>query len=118
VFENGVLKKIFRPQRDEVMEDSRRLHKKELYDLYFSPNIMSIGRSGSVARIGRREVHTWFWWGNLRETDHLENLGIDGSIILMWIFKKWNGGMDWIDLAQDRERWQVVVNSVINLRVL
>jgi hypothetical protein len=37
---------------------------------------------------GRREVHTGFWWGDLREKDHLENLGVDGRIILKWIFKK------------------------------
>jgi hypothetical protein len=37
---------------------------------------------------------------------------------LMWNFRKWNGGMDWIDLAQDRDRWQAVVNSAMNRRVL
>ena len=31
---------------------------------------------------------------------------LDGRIILRWIFRKWDGGMDWIDLAQDRNRWQ------------
>jgi hypothetical protein len=42
------------------------------------------------------EVYTGFWWGDLRERDHLEALGIDGSIILKWIFKKWDGrhGLD------------------------
>jgi len=50
------------------------------------------------------EVHTVFWWGNLGEGDHLEDLGIDGGIVLKWIFKKWGGGMDLIDLAQDRYR--------------
>jgi len=43
------------------------------------------------------ELHTGFWWGgNLRERDHLEDLGIDGRIILKRIFKKWDGehGMD------------------------
>ena len=92
VFENGVLRKLFGLQGDEVTEEWRRLHKKELYDLYFSPNIMSMRWSGSVARMGRRDVHAGFWWGNLRERDHLENLDIDGSIILMWIFRQGNGG--------------------------
>jgi hypothetical protein len=44
--------------------------------------------------------------------------GVDGRIILKWIFKKWDGGgMDWIDMAQDRDRWQAVVSAVMNLRV-
>jgi len=34
----------------------------------------------------------------------LEDAGVDGRIILKWIFMKWDGGMDWIDLAQDRDR--------------
>ena len=55
--------------------------------------------------------------GDLRERDHLEDLDIYGSIILKWIFKKWNGEMDWIGLAQDRDRWWAVVNAVMNLRV-
>jgi len=41
---------------------------------------------------GRGEVHTGFWWGNLREIDHLEDPGIDGRIILTWIFRKWDVG--------------------------
>jgi len=50
--------------------------------------------------------------------DHLGNPGVDGRIILRWIFRKWDvGGMDCIELAQDRDRWRTLVNAVINLRV-
>ena len=50
-------------------------------------------------------MYTEFWWGNLIERDHLGDPGVDGSIILRWIFIKWDGGgMDWIELAQDRDR--------------
>ena len=47
---------------------------------------------------GRGEVHTGFWWGNLREIDHLEDPGIDGRIILRWIFRKWTGSM-WLRIV-------------------
>jgi hypothetical protein len=35
-------------------------------------------------------MHRGFWWGDLREIDHLENAGVDGRIAVKWIFKKWN----------------------------
>jgi len=48
----------------------------------------------------------------------LEDPGVDGEIILRWIFRKWDGGMDWIDLTQDRNRWRVLVNAaMMNIRV-
>jgi hypothetical protein len=72
--------------------------------------------AGHVARVGRGELHTVFWWGNLRERDHSEVPGLDGRILLSWIFGKWVGGMDWIELAQDRDRWRAHVNAVLNLR--
>jgi hypothetical protein len=55
---------------------------------------------------------------NLRERHHLEDPGVDGRIILRWIFRKWDvGGMDWIELAQDRYKPRALVNAVMNLRV-
>ena len=62
-------------------------------------------------------MHTEFWWGNLRKRHLLEDLGVDGRIILNWIFRKWDGRMDWADMAQDWDRWPAVVNAVMNLRV-
>ena len=45
-------------------------------------------------------MHTWFWGGDSRERDHLEDLDVDGEIIARWIFTKlgW-GGMEWVELA-------------------
>ena len=49
--------------------------------------------------------------------NYLEDPGIDGRIILKSIFRKWDGDMDWIDLAQDRGRWRALVNAIMNLWV-
>jgi hypothetical protein len=62
-------------------------------------------------------VHTEFWRGNLMETGHFENLGVDRTTILKRIFKKEDGNVGWIDLAQDRDRWLTTVNTAIKLRV-
>jgi hypothetical protein len=48
---------------------------------------------------------------------HLGDPEGDGRIILKWIFKTWDGDMDCIALAQDRDRWRALVNAVMNLRV-
>jgi hypothetical protein len=49
--------------------------------------------------MGKREVHTGLWCGDVREGDYLGDLGIDGRIILKWIFGKWDGawtGLSWL----------------------
>jgi hypothetical protein len=68
---------------------------------------------------GTGEVHPGLWWGDVREGDHLEDLGVEGRLILKWIFKQWGGmgRMDWIHLEQNRDRWQALVNAVTNIRV-
>jgi hypothetical protein len=63
---------------------------------------------------------TFMFWGNLREGGLLEDAGVDGRIILKWIFERldWGGGgIGWIDRAQYRGRWQAVVNTVMTLWV-
>ena len=57
-------------------------------------------------------------WGNRKERDHWGDLGVDGWIILGWISRMWGCGyMDWIGLAQGRDRWRTLVSAVMNLRV-
>ena len=123
VFENMVLRRIFGPRRDEVTGEWR-WHNEELNDLYSSPNIVQVIKSrrmrwaGHVARVGEeRGVYrvlvgksegriplgrpTRRWVGNTRMD--LQEVGC--------------GYMDWIGLAQDRDRWRPLVSAVMNLRV-
>ena len=62
-------------------------------------------------------MHTGFRWGDLTEGDRLQNLGVVENIILKGMLKTWDRGIDWIDLAQHKDRWQAFVKTVINLRV-
>jgi len=93
VYENRVLKRIFWFKRDNVRREWRKLYNEELNYMYSSPSIVRVIKSrrmlwaGHVARMGESRV---FWWGNLRERDYLENPGVDGRIILRWVFRKWD----------------------------
>ena len=58
---------------------------------------------------------TGFWWGNLRERDHWVDPDVDGRIMDLQSVE--GGCRDWMELAQDRDRWRALVNKVMNLRV-
>jgi hypothetical protein len=63
-------------------------------------------------------VNRGLWWGNPKERDHFENLGINGRIILKCVFKNLHeGSMDWINLHEDTDRWRTVVKAAVNCRV-
>jgi hypothetical protein len=115
VFVNKVLRRIFGPKRDEVTGGWRKLHNEELRDLYSSPCIIRIIKArrirwaGHVARMGEkknvvgkrplgRPRHRW-----------VDNIKMD-LLEIGW------GDVNWIGLAQDRNKWRAVVNAVMNLR--
>ena len=123
-FENRVLRRIFGPRRDEVTGEWRRLHNEELHDLYSSPNIVRVIKSrrmrwaGHVVCMGEERVVYRVlvgkpegrrplgrprrrWADNIR-TDRQEV----GCVYV-----------DWIGLAQDRDRWRTLVSAVMNLLV-
>jgi hypothetical protein len=63
--------------------------------------------------MGTRGMYVGFWWESKKERDHWEYLDGGGRVILKWIREIRWGGMDWIDLAQDRDQWRTVVNTVM-----
>jgi len=123
VFENKVLRKIFGPKRDEVTGKVKRLHNNEIYALYSSQNKIRVIKSrrmrwaGYVASMGASRVAYRVLVGKPEGRTQLgRSRGrLEDNIKLGLQEVGW--GMDWIDLAQDRNRWAVLVNTVINLRV-
>jgi hypothetical protein len=63
-------------------------------------------------------MHIGYWWESQKERDDYENQDVGGWTILKWILREigWDG-IDWIDVAQDRDQWRALVNTVLNLRV-
>jgi hypothetical protein len=124
VFENRVLRRIFGPKRVEVTVEWRKLHDEELRDLYSSPSIIRMIKSrrmrwaGHIARMREKRNASWLLVGKPERKRPL------GRPRLRWVDNirmdlgemGW-GDVDWIGLAQGRNRWRALVNSVLNLRV-
>ena len=124
VFENMVLRRIFGPRSEEVTGEWRRQHNQELNDLYFSLNIVWVIKSrrmrwaGHVARMGEERGMYRVLVGKPEERRPL------GRPRRRWVYNIRTdlqevrcGYLDWIGLAQDRDRWRTVVSAVMNLRV-
>jgi hypothetical protein len=119
-----VLKRIFGPKRDEVTVGWRKLHNEELLDLCSSPSIIRMIKSrrmrwaGLVVRVGGKTNTYRLLVGKAEGKRPLgrprcrwvDNIKMD-LLEIGW------GDMDWIGLADDRDKWRTAVNSVLNLRV-
>ena len=119
-----MLRRIFGSRRDEVTGEWRKLHNEELNDLCSSPNIVRVIKSrkirwaGHVARmverggvykflVGKPERKRTFVRSRRRWVD---NIKVDLQEVRC-------GGMDWIELAHERDRWRALLNVVMKLRV-
>jgi hypothetical protein len=106
------LRKILGHKRDELTREWKKLPNEELNELYCSQNVIWVTKlrgvwwAGHVERSVRGDAYTEVWCCILMETDKLEDPGVDVKIILRWIYSKWDVGMDWIEVAQDRYRQQ------------
>ena len=124
VFENMVLRRIFGPRMDEVRGEWRRLHNEVLNDLYCSPNIVRVIKSRRMRRaghVGHMDEERGVYRVLVGKPEGRRTLGrrrrrwVDN--IRLDLQEVGCGYMDWIGLAQDRDRWRTLVSAVKNLRV-
>ena len=122
--ENTVLRRTFGPKRDELTGEWRKLHNEELNDMYSLPNIVRVIKSRRIRWVEHvaRMVERRCAYGVLvGKPEGKKPLGKprrrwEGNIT-MDLEEVDCGAMDWIDLAQDRDRRLALVNVVMNLRV-
>ena len=113
----------FGPKRDEVSGEWRKLHNEELRDLYSLPSIVQVVKSrrmswaGHVARMGEgRGVHRVLV-GKPEGKRPLGRPRRRWEDNIKMALREVGGVGDWMELAQDRDRWRAFVNTVMNLRV-
>jgi len=123
VFENRVLRRIFGAKRDEVTGEWRKIHFEEFNDLYFSPNIAQVTKikknwRGTCRVWGGEEVFIRF---SVEKPERKRKLGSPSrrweDNIKMDLQELGFVDTDWIDVAQVRDWWRGLVNTVMNLRV-
>jgi hypothetical protein len=123
-FENRVLRRLFGPKRDEVTGEWRKLHNEKLNDLYSSPNIVweiklrRMSSAGPVARTGERTGVYRVLVGKPEGKRPLRrSLRTREDNIKLDLQEFECGGLYWIELAGDRDRWRTLVSAVMNLRI-
>ena len=118
MYKNRERRKIFGPKRDEVAGEWRRLHNRELYNLYSSTNIIWVIKSrrmrwvGQVARMGNKKRVYRVWVGRPERRRPLGRPRRRWEDNIKMYLQEVGWGMYWIDLAQGREKWLELVNVV------
>jgi hypothetical protein len=123
-FEKRVLRRVFGPKRDEVTGEWRKLHKEELNDLYSLPNIVRVVKSrrmrwaGYVARMGEDRGVQRVLVGKPEGKRPLGRPRRRWKYNIKMDLQEFGGGRrNWMELAQDRDRWRALMGTARNFRV-